>query len=63
MNPGAQERVQTHLLRPGVYMLQGSAASAGPYRDIGRVQVTGYGSYDLRLPTSGLPFYRLLPLR
>lgn len=58
-----QQQVQTHLLRPGVYMLQGSNASAGPYRNVGLAKVTGYGAYDLRLPARGLPFYRMLPLR
>jgi uncharacterized protein (TIGR03790 family) len=60
---GAQQQVRTRLLRPGNYLLQASAGRVGPYRTVGRVRVSGYASYDLRLPAGAETFFRLTPAR
>lgn len=57
---GRRQLVQTHLLRPGTYLLQASAHSVGPFRTVGRLQVRGYGAYDLGMPADERVFYRVL---
>ena len=57
---GRQQVVQTHLLRPGHYLLQAASTSIGPFRTVGHLRVAGYGAYDLGLPATPLVFYRVI---
>ncbi len=57
---GRQQVVQTHLLRPGRYLLQAAAAAVGPFRTVGQLRVAGYGAYDLGLPAAPRVFYRVI---
>lgn len=57
---GRQQLVQTHLMRPGRYLLQAAGTSIGPFRTVGQLQVLGYGAYDLGLPGDPRVFYRVI---
>ncbi len=56
---GRQQLVQTHLLRPGRYLLQAASTRIGPFRTVGQLRVLGYGAYDLGLPADPRVFYRV----
>ncbi len=57
---GRQQLLQTHLLRPGRYLLQAASTRIGPFRTVGQLRVTGYGAYDLGLPGDPRVFYRVI---
>ena len=59
---GADMRVLTRSLRPGLYLLQHAAGRVGPYRTQSQLAVARYGVSELRLPVAATGYYRLLPV-
>ena len=57
---GGAYEVRTRALRPGRYQLQSAAGGAGPYRDLGPMEIAAYGVQRIRLPAAPPLTYRLV---
>jgi uncharacterized protein (TIGR03790 family) len=57
---GSAYEVRTHALRPGRYRMQSAPGGAGPYRDLGPMEVAAYGVRRIRLPAAPGLTYRLV---